>query len=209
MSGGEAALVLGLISSIITIVDTTKKVYDAATNKTGLPKAFGECAVKLALVKNILESIEKSNVDEKGCKEAKEVTEGCKKKASTLEGLFQKVIPADGASRLQRYYKAVKILGKGNEVESLMKGILEDLALLISERIMKTATKTQQEQIAKAISEIRDVPKSVPDDVFQETGPTINHFGSGTQYNAWGENVAQGKARQYNAHGGMIFVGKK
>ena len=209
MSGGEAALVLGLISSIITIIDTTKKVYDAATNKTGLPKAFGECAVKLPLVKNILESIEKGNVDEKGCKEAKGVSEGCKKKASTLEELFQKVIPAEGASRSERYYKAVKILGKGNEVESLMKGILEDLALLSSERIMKTPTKTQQEQIAKAISEIRDVPKSVPDDVFQETGPIINHSGSGTQYNAWGDYVAQGEARQWNSAGGTMNFGKE
>ena len=209
MSGGAAALVLGLISSIITIVDTTKKVYDAATNKTGLPKVFGECAVKLPLVKNILESIEESNVDEKGCKEAKEVTEGCKKKASMLEGLFQKVIPADGASRLQRYYKAVKILGKGNEVESLMKGILEDLALLNSERIIEMPTRAQQEQIAKAISEIFDVPKSVPDDLFQETSPNVNHSGPGTQYNAWGEYIAQGKARQWNAPGGTINFGKE
>lgn len=209
MSGGEAALVLGLISSIITIIDTTKKVYDAATNKTGLPKAFVECAEKLPLVKNILESIEKGNVYEKECKEAKGVVEGCKRKASTLEELFQKVIPADGASHRQRYYKAVKTLGKGNEVESLMRGILEDLALLNSERIMKTPTKTQQEQIAKAISEIRDVPKSVPDDLFQETGATINHSGSGTEYNAWGEYIAQGEARQWNAPGGTMNFGKE
>lgn len=208
MSGGEAVLVLGLISSIITIIDTTKNVYDAATSKTGLPKAFGECAKKLPLVKNILESIEKGNVYEKECKEVKGVVEGCKRKASTLEELFQKVIPADGASHLQRYYKAVKTLGKGNEVESLMRGILEDLALLNSERIMKTPIKTHEEQIAKAISEIRDVPKSVPDDLFQETGATVNHSGSGTQYNAWGEYIAQGDARQYNAPGGTMHFGK-
>ena len=209
MSGGEAAAVLGLISSIITIIDTTKKVYDAATNKTGLPKAFGECAIKLPLVKNVLKNIEKGNVDEEGCKEAKDVTEGCKKKASTLEGLFQKVLPAEGDSRLQRYHKAVKIVGKGNEVESLMKGILEDLELLNSERIMKMPTKTQQEQIAKAISEIQDVLKSVPDDVLQEAGPTINHSGSGTQYNAWGDYNAQGDAKQYNAPGGTMHIGKE
>lgn len=209
MSGGEAALVLGLISSIITIIDTTKKVYDAATNKTGLPKAFGECAGKLPLVKNILESIEKGSVDEEGCKEAKGVIEGCKKKVSTLEELFQKVIPADGASHLQRYYKAVKTLGKGNDVESLMKGILEHLALLISDRIMKTPTKTQQEHIAKAISEIRGLPKSIPDDLFQETSANINHSGSGTQYNAWGEYIAQGEARQWNAPGGSMHFGKE
>lgn len=160
-------------------------------------------------MKNILDSIEKGNVDEKKCQEAKGVVEGCKRKASTLEELFQKVIPADGASHLQRYYTAVKTLGKGNEVESLMKGILEDLALLNSERIMKTPTKAQQEQIAKAISEIQDVSKSVPDDLFQETGVTVNYSGSGTQYNAWGEYIAQGEARQFNAPGGTMNFGKE
>ena len=75
MSGAETVVVLGVISSIITIIDTTKTVYDTATNKTGLPEAFRECAGKLPLVKNILEDIEKGDVDEEGCKEAKGVVE--------------------------------------------------------------------------------------------------------------------------------------
>lgn len=44
MSGAEGIAVLGVIASIITIIDGTKKVYDAATNPQGLPEAFREVA---------------------------------------------------------------------------------------------------------------------------------------------------------------------
>lgn len=60
-----------------------------------------------------------------------------------------------------------------------------------------------------AISEIRDVPNSVPDDLFQDTNATVNDSGSGTQYNAWGEYIAQGEAKQWDAPGGTMKFGKE
>jgi hypothetical protein len=47
-----------------------------------------------------------------------------------LDDLFNKVIPKENASRVERYFKAAKTLGKGGKVEGLMKGILEDIQLL-------------------------------------------------------------------------------
>lgn len=44
MSGAEVIAVLGVISSVIAIVDGTKKVYDAASDAHGLPEAFREVA---------------------------------------------------------------------------------------------------------------------------------------------------------------------
>jgi hypothetical protein len=70
---------------------------------------------------------------------------------------------------LERYYKAVKADGKGNEVENLMKGMLEDVHLLACEHGMKTATQAQQEQIAQAITEVSTRAPSVPEQVFQKT----------------------------------------
>jgi hypothetical protein len=91
-----------------------------------------------------------------------------------------------------------------------MKGMLEDVQLLACERYMKMATKAQQEQISKAITEVSAVPPSVPEHVFQETGFTNINSGLGTQtnYNAQGEYIAQGQARQYNAPGGTMNFGK-
>ena len=212
MSGAEGIAVLGVISSIIAIVDGTKKVYDAATNAQGLPEAFREVAGRLPIVGNTLDStkqnIEERKVNNDSCKGVKHVVEACEEKAKKLEELFHKAIPPDGASDLKRYYKAVRAWGKGSEVENLMKAILEDVQLLACERGMKTATKTQQEQIIKAIAEVSAVPPSVPEHEFQEPGFINTNYGSGTQYNARGENIAQGSARQYISGGGTMNFGK-
>jgi hypothetical protein len=41
MSGiGEANLILGIIASIITIVEATKQVYEAVEDEAGLPRNF-------------------------------------------------------------------------------------------------------------------------------------------------------------------------
>ena len=190
MAGAEFAVVLGVISSIIAIVDGTKKVYDAATNAQGLPEAFREVAGRLPIVGNTLDSakqnIEERKVNNDSCKGVTHIVEACEEKAKKLEELFHKAIPQDGASDLKRYYRAVKSWGKGSEVENLMKGMLEDVQLLACERGMKTATKAQQEQILKAIAEVSAVSPSVPEHDLQETGFTNINYGSGTQYNALG-----------------------
>jgi len=155
MAGAEAILVLGIISSIISIVDGTKQVYDAATNIEGLPEAFREVADRLPIVANILGSAKQyiNSRDDESCKGVKPVVEACEKKAKTLDDLFRKVIPADCASRRKIYLSAVKTLGKGTQVEALMKGMLEDIQLLASEHGLRIGTKTEQEQLAKAITE--------------------------------------------------------
>ena len=213
MSGAEAFAVLGVISAIISIVDASKKVYDAAKDTKGLPEAFREVADRLPIVESILGSakqkIEGKEVDNDSCKGVKHVVEDCQEKAKRLKELFQKAIPAEGASDLKRYYKAVKALGRGSEVEKLMKGILKDVQLLACERGMKTANNAQQQEIKKAISDVSDILPSVPEHEFQETGFTNTNYGSGTQYNARGENVAQGNARQWNAAGGVMNFGKE
>ncbi|MCJ1261200.1 Ankyrin-2 [Lobaria immixta] len=211
MSGTETFAVLGVISSIISIVDETKQVYDAATNTQGLPEAFRAIAGRLPIIRNILGSakqhVDEGDVDEDSCKGVKHVVEACEKKAKKLETLFQKAIPKDGASDLERYYKSVKAHGKGNEVENLMKGMLQNVQLLACERGINTATKAQQAQIVKAITDVSAVLPSITEQVFQETGFTNTKYGSGTQYNARGEYVGQGNARQYNAAGGTIYIG--
>jgi len=210
MSGAEAIPVLGIISSIIAIVDGTKKIYDAASNAQGLPAAFRKVSGRLPIITNILESanLDIRDKDEAACKAVKPVVDACEKKAKTLQELFQKAIPTDGAGGLQRYWKAVKAYGHGNEVESLMKGMLEDLQLLACEHGMKAVTKDQQDEIAKAITEVSAVEPSVPEHVLQDTGFSATNSGPGTQYNAQGEYIAQGQARQYISGGGAMHFGK-
>ena len=212
MSGAEAIALLGVIGSIISIVDGTKKVYDAAKTVKGLPAAFRDVANRLPIVRDILETarnnITSGSFDESSCEGTKDVVDACEKKAKRLNELFHKVNSTNSSSDLRRYYKAVKAYGRGDEVESLMKGILEDVQLSACDHGMKVATKFQQERIAQAISDVSDIQPSVPDEVFQEAGFTANNSGSGTQFNAQGEYIAQGTARQYNTAGGNMTFGR-
>ena len=212
MSGAEALAVLGAISAVVSLIDETKKVYDAASHLRGLPGAFREVADRLPIVTNILhaarEEYQQTHIDESSCAGAKPVLDACEQKARRLNDLFIKALPKDGASGLRRYYQAVKVCGKGNEVENLMKGILEDLQLLACDHGL-VAAKVQQEQITLAITELSAVTPSVPEHLFQESSFTATNTGPGTQYNAHGENIAQGNARQYNSAGGTMNFGKE
>ena len=88
----------------------------------------------------------------------KPVVDGCKEKATRLEKIFEKVVPQAGASRSDRYFFAVRTVGKGSRVESLMKGILEDVQLLAGNRVMRLATETSLRELEKA-AEGRQVEK--------------------------------------------------
>ncbi|KAH8591628.1 SesA protein [Bisporella sp. PMI_857] len=202
MLGTEAIAVLGVIASIISIIDGTKQVYDAATNAQGLPEAFCEVAARLPIVRNILASakrhIGEEDTDEDSCKEVKDIVEGCGKKAKKLEELFQKVISADGASRAERYVSAARTLGKGSRVETLMKGILEDVQLLAINYSMTTVTDNQRKEVAEAIKEVTALPPSIPEHAIEGIGFTAIHSGSGS--------INQAQGDQYNNLGsGQIY----
>ncbi|KAG8526141.1 uncharacterized protein KY384_000134 [Bacidia gigantensis] len=174
MSGAEAIAVLGVVSSIVAIVDAAQKIYSTAKESHGLPEAFREVASRLPIVENILSSVKENigsdEVDEDSCRGVRDVAKVCEEKAERLRNLFQKAIPREGTPDLKRYYMAVKAYGKGNEVETLMKGILEDTQLLVCERGIQTATLSQQKAIAEAIQQISPTPPSVPDSLFEERG---------------------------------------
>jgi hypothetical protein len=212
MSGAEAVAILGGISSIISINDGAKQVYNAATSAEGLPGAFREVAGRLPIITHILGAVEQcikdGNITEDSCKRVKQVIDACQEKAKKLEDLFCKVIPGENTSRRERYLSAVKTLGKGNKVERLIKGILEDVYLLVSEHNMRVASSTQLEQVATAISEVSSILPSVPENRLQEPSFITKYSGSGTQNNAQGEYVAQGDARQYISGGGSMHFGK-
>jgi hypothetical protein len=217
MSGAEFIVVAGVISSIIAIVDGIKKVVEAADEAEDLPQAFLEASRKLPIISDILEAakhkIEADNFPSVE-KSVTLVVNSCQEKWITLNNLFEKVVSEDKASRLKRYYMAVKTLGEGCKVENLMKGMFEDILLLVSiktmtmtneERVVQIVTAAQEEKVIKAITDIEAWLSSVPDEVFQEGSYTNNNFGSGQQYIAQGgaeQKNFQGDSRQYHSGGG-------
>lgn len=166
MSGAEAVAILGVISSIFSIIDGTKQVYDAATSAEGLPGAFRDVASRLPIIINILSTAEQriknGDITEESYKGVTQVIQSCQEKARKLEKLFHKVIPGENASRRKRYLSAVKTLGKGDKLEKLMKGMLEDVQFLVSEHNKRIATKDEVQQLAKAVQDVSAIPPSTP-----------------------------------------------
>jgi hypothetical protein len=195
MSGAELTLIIGLISGIVSIIDGAKKVYDAATDQQGLPEAFRTVAQRLPIVQLILDKAkaraEAGSVDDVASMHVKDALGRCKKSASDLDKIFRKVIPVEGAPRLDRYYKAVRTLGKGSKVETLMDGVLKELHLLSIHYGM--GAEDHVGKLDEAVKAISALEPSVPDRVFDEPSTSYENVnsGSGTQNNyntSGGEN---------------------
>jgi hypothetical protein len=84
-------------------------------------------------------------------------------------------MPEEGDSRLDRYMKAARTIGKGG---SLIRGILDDLQLLAT-KFPEVTTIRGKEQLAKAIEEVSMMEPSLPDGF--EQMPAYAHYGSGVQ----------------------------
>lgn len=175
MSGvGEASLVLGLISSLIQIIAAAKDVYDAAHDASGLPKAFRDVAAKLDIIQLLLEEAEKyiqnSDVEPKTYEALTRVLESCKKRAHELHEIFTKVIPKDGASRIDRYLMAARKLGKGGRVENLVGEIFKELSLLATYFSFPESTK---KAIARALEEVLMIEPSLPESFANDSVTSI------------------------------------
>ena len=164
MSGVE---VIGIISGIIAIVDATAKVYNAANDASGLPEAFRDVATRLPLVCKTLRTVSgnlnNTIPDEECYKAIKPVVQRCENRATQLEKIFKDVVPQADASRMERYVLAVRTWAKGDTVESLMKGILEDVQLLTSNRVAELPTETSVAAVIReVIEEVSAIPPSLP-----------------------------------------------
>jgi len=206
MSGaGEAALVIGLISGTIAIIEAVKEVYDAAKDVKGLPEDFRAVAQKLPLVNYNLRLIEgkikESSLDEESCDAMELIITTCEEKATRLRVIFAKCIPDAKASTIQRYRKALHTLGKDRQVEVLMKGILEDVQLLAGNSAIKSATGESIKKLQEAIDEISAIKSSVADDEYGKGAFVNTNYGgkqfnnnnlNGTQTNNNAETINQG-----------------
>jgi hypothetical protein len=207
MSGAEAGFVVGLIASVISIIEATKTVYDAVKDAKGQPEAFRQVAARLPLVIEILHSA-KARAQALDETEALEHTlKSCKAKAEKLQEIFQKVIRKDDDKWYDRYKKALGTLGKGDKVECLMEGclmegILKDIQVLACERLMGTATEAQVKEIEEAIKQMDEIPSSLQD----ETGGVIQTNRDGGDNFA---NVGLGTMNNYKAARDMHFGGKE
>lgn len=199
MSGiGEASLVLGLISSVIAIFEAAQEIYDAASDTKGLPKRFRAAAEQIPLVYHALslaeQNIKAQKVDEQALQNATPVLKRCKESAARVKDIFDKTIPAPGASRSERLRKAVGLKTKSKKIQEEIEEVVKSMELLAQYQVFQDAAAL--EDIKEAIGQLNiadedDQPQfthSGEGSINANTGPGLqqnhNNSGSGRQYNA-------------------------
>lgn len=227
MSGAEVGLVLGIISSIISVLTASQKIFDAAKNAKGLHEAFRKVAENVPLVLGTLRAAEevqkkmeaewqssddsaKKQAIETASKEIEPVFETCEADARALRDIFEKVVPGSDATRTERYRKALKTVlpGKKQKVETLMQEILAKLQLLHTYHYFKAAVDISR--VNAAAEELSKAKSSDPEDgdakyVNTGSGPQNIHRGSGKQFNntiSGGEGNSQNIADSQTFHYG-------
>jgi alkaline phosphatase len=207
MSGiGEASLVLGLVSSIITVIETCHDLSEALADEKGLPKTIRSCADKLPLICSLLEEGETYI---KGCAEEKKtalepVLKSCDSKAKQLKTIFDKICPEENVSRWDRYVKAAKGIGKGGRVEDLVNGIMDDLQLMTTKFPDIVKSDRAKDKFQKALNEMKELDPTLPDGFEKEDASIlISNYGSGLQ----NVNTGTGDLNS-NSGSGQQFIGK-
>lgn len=158
----EALAVIGIIANIISLVDVTVKIYDAARgfgdDVDTLPKMYREARDRLPLVLDTLrktkDNAEAGSIDNQTCIALKPVLMQCNANVETLQALFKDIVPPQNSSALRVSYKAASSVFHKTKVESVMRRILEDVNVLVSYHVVRGATKEQVEELAKAIAQL-------------------------------------------------------
>lgn len=175
MSGAEPLAVLGAISSVITIIETSKEVYDAAKDARGLHESFRKASDHVSIIlstlhqaKSIQEQAvrvyEKSNDVEQKRKIEEEsravepIMSRCKTNAESLSNIFATIALTKDMSRMRRYAIAIEssMPSKKWKVQSLMRETMEGLQLLHTYHSFSTMTTSKQLQSATQQSPTRN-----------------------------------------------------
>lgn len=184
MSGIE---VLGLISSIISIIEASLEVYRSLTNASGLPSSFHDVASQLPAINATLRMASQGLYKDKSddsVQTIKSSVEVCKKNVEELDLIFRNALPQNGSSRGSKLLRAIRTKSKENRVTSLKHGIMESLEVLTASHAVQAATREQLEDLTKLLRR-DDSPQPIISMYNTGCGKQTIHNGPGDQQNSY------------------------
>ena len=135
----EAAAVVGLVASIASLVDISAKVisrlHDFISKSSDVPESFCSLSTRLPLLtvtlRHIQSQAEAGGLPDDITKTLKAVVDDTSEQVSTVQICLSKVLPSDGASKLERALKALKSLAKENKVQQALDKIYKNNELVV------------------------------------------------------------------------------
>ena len=135
----EAAAIVGLVGSIASLVDLSAKVvsrlHEFTSKSSDVPESFRSLWIRLPLLTATLQHIQSQA--EAGClpddvtKALKAVVDNTAEQVSAIQICLFKVLPSDGASKLERALKALKSLAREDKVQQALEKIHRNNDLLV------------------------------------------------------------------------------
>ena len=151
MSGVEVFAVLGIIANVVAVVDFSSKAIDrvkeSLEDTRQFSKAFQSLQSLLPLMSETLRKTEQhakaEGLEETKCKALHTVVLDFKMKLEDLNGILQKMVPAERASKWRRGIKAISSLEYDNKVEEIVKSLESNMSLLIHYHVATAPTAAQ------------------------------------------------------------------
>ena len=135
----EAAAVIGLVASIATLVELTAKVvsrlHEFTSKSSEVPESFRSLSTRLPLLTATLQHIQSQAEDSRFPDDVTEalkvVVDDTSKQVSDIQISLAKVLPSNGASKLERALKALKSLAEEDKVQRALEKIYGNNDILV------------------------------------------------------------------------------
>ncbi len=167
MSGAEALVVIGIVASIIQLVDFSSKavarIKGLSEDVHNVPKAYRDVQSILPLVANTLESVcrqaSSGQLSEAKCRMLLPVIRHCESNLKELTAIFKKIFPNDNASRRDRFRKAISSLSKDKEVERIAASIRGSIDVVAAYYVVSGPDANKDAQQTSSINHNAAPPK--------------------------------------------------
>ncbi|KAL9591473.1 MAG: hypothetical protein Q9179_007687 [Wetmoreana sp. 5 TL-2023] len=121
----EAAAAVGLVASIASLIDLSAKVttrlHDFTSKSSDVPETFRSLSTRLPLLTATLQCIqsqaEAGHLPEDVSRALNAVVDHTSEQIMTVQTSLSKILPSDGASKLERVLKALKSLAKEDKIQ--------------------------------------------------------------------------------------------
>ena len=164
----EAAAVIGLIASVASLIELTAKVvsrlHEFTSKSSEVPKSFRSLSTRLPLLtatlKHIQSQAEYSRFPDDVTKALKAVVDDTSKQVSDIQISLSKVLPSDGASKLERALKALKSLAKEDKIQRALEKIDGNNDILVLHQTTRHVD--TGDRILEALSKLSVIPLTLP-----------------------------------------------
>ncbi|KAM5431737.1 hypothetical protein MferCBS31731_007797 [Microsporum ferrugineum] len=189
-----------LIMITIIPLNSATEWYNTVKDDKNLREAFHGAGQGVLLVKKALDAT-KTQPD--GCSLSGEPASvrslllACNAKSKLVESIFKEVALAPKDSRYDRYQAAVRREGKGDAVEALVGGMMEDVCDMVKGSTIEAAMESHVKELREAIEKLSNMEPSMPSEPRQDS--KYVHYGSGDQFNAPGgtQNKSSGNGNHF------------